>query len=318
MDLETTCWGCGLRLLLPISSAVFKCGWCGAISNHNHHRRQESACFSRWRSLRDRCFVSIVLLFMFFIICSGFWAIYPVIFYISFFCGVFHSMVTALLSLCTIIFFCLAAFRSPGAPASILWGSHLVVGKGGLENYTFCVYCEKPKAPRAHHCRTCKMCVLDMDHHCPFIGNCVGAANHRHFVAFLTSVIVSCTYINLMAIYAGLRLWPPLEASEVIKQIFIALLSSALLLSARGLLLLYLFIASTSVAFGISVLLWQQLYFIYKGKTYINNLSSRDDVDHEGGCQNLVRFFSCPHLISRFFVRSNNVKSREMTVSKLL
>ncbi|KAK1321820.1 putative S-acyltransferase [Acorus calamus] len=158
-----------------------------------------------------------------------------------------------------------------------------------------------------------------MDHHCPFIGNCVGAVNHRHFVAFLTSVIVSCTYINLMAIYAGLRLWPPLQlahptglvtASEVIKQIFIALLSSALLLSARGLILVYLFIASTSMAFGISVLLWQQLY--------INNLSSREDAGHEGGCQNLVRFFSCPHLISRFFVRFNNVKSWEMTVSKHL
>ncbi|KAL8486044.1 hypothetical protein ACS0TY_022958 [Phlomoides rotata] len=29
--------------------------------------------------------------------------------------------------------------------------------------------CSKPKSPRAHHCRSCGMCILDMDHHCPFV-----------------------------------------------------------------------------------------------------------------------------------------------------
>ncbi|URE14345.1 DHHC palmitoyltransferase [Musa troglodytarum] len=72
-----------------------------------------------------------------------------------------------------------ATFRSAGAPANIPWGSYPIVEKDGLENYTYCAYCSKPKPPRAHHCRSCRMCVLDMDHHCPFIGNCVGAANHR-------------------------------------------------------------------------------------------------------------------------------------------
>jgi len=39
---------------------------------------------------------------------------------------------------------------------------------------------------RAHHCRACGRCVLRMDHHCPWIGACVGYRNHGHFLRFLT------------------------------------------------------------------------------------------------------------------------------------
>ncbi|KAF9590040.1 hypothetical protein IFM89_030190 [Coptis chinensis] len=52
--LETTCWGCGLRLLLSSYTPVFKCGWCGAITNQNLGKdRRESF---RWRHWRDRSF----------------------------------------------------------------------------------------------------------------------------------------------------------------------------------------------------------------------------------------------------------------------
>ncbi|XP_050230704.1 protein S-acyltransferase 11 [Mercurialis annua] len=312
-DHETTCWGCGLRLLLPSYSPVFKCGWCGAITSQNKKKCEDK--YFWWRRVRDRCFVCVLLSFMLFMICGGVWAAYPVVFSIGKLCGIIHSIVTVILSITTVSLFGLAAFRCAGTPPSIEWGGYPTVGKSFLENYTFCHYCSKPKSPRTHHCRSCGMCILDMDHHCPFIGNCVGAANHRHFIAFLISAIISMVYVSVTSTYAAIHIWPPLPTRSTVylsginnyiawrflKETIIAILSSGVSLSPRGLVLVYLFFASVSVQIGLSVLLWQQLSYIYQGKTYLSYLSSQGgDPVSEKDCKNLFRFFGCSYSVSRF------------------
>ncbi|XP_057445222.1 protein S-acyltransferase 11 isoform X2 [Lotus japonicus] len=299
--------------MLPTCASVFKCGWCGAITDQNKQKRDQK-CF-RWRTLRDRCFLSVVTIFMFFVIFGGVWAVYPVVFSVSLLCGILHSILTVLLSIATISSFSLAALTCPGTPPTILWGSYPTVGKGDLENYTYCHYCSKPKAPRAHHCRSCRKCILDMDHHCPFIGNCVGAGNHRSFIAFLISAVLSTIYVSVMAAYSSMHIWPPLNYSvghingassadrawRFMSEIIAAFLRSALFLSSRGLVLAYLLIASVSLQIGLSILLWQQLSYIYQGKTYLSHLSSPGDNDEEKkDCQNLVRFFGFQYPVTRF------------------
>lgn len=331
-DHEATCWGCGLRLVFASYSPVFKCGWCGAITQSNQtSRKPDSICFSRWRRFRDGLFVTVLVLFMLFVICGGVWAVYPVVFSVSMFCGIFHCTVTALFAVFTIASYGLASFKSAGAPASIRWGSYPMVGKNDLENYTFCTYCSKPKPPRAHHCRSCKMCVVDMDHHCPFIGNCVGASNHRAFVIFLISVVMSCSYAAIMTIYASYHVWPTLDFQnlsssrhsmsymKVLMEFITILANSVFFLPARGIILVYLSFASLSVNAGIAVLLCQQLSYIYDGNSYLNRLSSPNVVHGERGLQNLVRFFGCPYPLSRVFLGYLNTgKSQDNSGSKLL
>ncbi|ONK64270.1 uncharacterized protein A4U43_C07F23890, partial [Asparagus officinalis] len=331
-DNEETCWGCGLRIILPSHAHIFKCLWCGAITNRNHSlRKPDSACFSRWRLIRDRSFVAIVVLFILFVLCAGVWAVHPIIFSRSYFWGMFHCIVTSILAICTTSSFCLAAFSSPGAPLKISWGSYSLVAKDVLDNYTFCEFCKKPKPPRAHHCRSCRMCVLDMDHHCPFIANCVGAGNHRSFIAFLISIVTSCIYIFMMTTFTAYHVWPHVDyrnvaflgsknvnSGRILKEIIATFASSIMLLSARGFVLVYLAFASVAVESGLSVLLWQQLHYVYEGNTYLNHINSTG-VNGDKGCHNLLRFFGCPYSAFRFVLGpAGAAKSLESESLKLL
>lgn len=55
----------------------------------------------------------------------------------------------------------------------------------------WCRKCQQEKPPRTHHCSICNVCVLRMDHHCPWINNCVGYRNHGHYLRFLFYVTLA-------------------------------------------------------------------------------------------------------------------------------
>mmetsp|Transcript_32797 Transcript_32797/g.76276 ORF Transcript_32797/g.76276 Transcript_32797/m.76276 type:complete len:355 (+) Transcript_32797:114-1178(+) len=59
-----------------------------------------------------------------------------------------------------------------------------------------CKWCAKYKPDRCHHCRVCRTCILKMDHHCPWIYNCVGFRNHKYFFLFIFYVAVDCHVIT--------------------------------------------------------------------------------------------------------------------------
>ena len=49
----------------------------------------------------------------------------------------------------------------------------------------FCTVCHNDQPLRARHCSQCKECVAMFDHHCPFLGNCVGEKNRLMFFWFV-------------------------------------------------------------------------------------------------------------------------------------
>lgn len=85
----------------------------------------------------------------------------------------------------------------------------LAAGGGGVgarqRVRKFCRRCNAFKPPRAHHCSICRRCIIKMDHHCPWVNNCVGIGNHKLFLLFIFYIFWMCTYALLLVVarYAG-------------------------------------------------------------------------------------------------------------------
>ena len=79
-------------------------------------------------------------------------------------------------------------------------GGHLMI-------LNYCYTCQIFRPPRTSHCSRCDNCVERFDHHCLWLGNCIGKRNYKYFYWLLLSLNINaflqigfCVYVLVIDI----------------------------------------------------------------------------------------------------------------------
>lgn len=116
-----------------------------------------------------------------------------------------------------------------------------------------CVLCDITRPPRSKHCYACNHCVSRFDHHCPFLGVCIGSNNHRVFWSFLfsTTVLLIWTSVtHIKALELGYEMGKEFEDTHtfmIIYQVLSVSTALVLLLVSSSLLLFHSVGAMTNI-----------------------------------------------------------------------
>ena len=104
--------------------------------------------------------------------------------------GVISTAICVGFTICATISLFLVSCRDPGIVRDTTidgdgkgeYGN--VMSNGEEEGWRWCAVCSVHQPPTAAHCVDCGVCVDGYDHHCPWMGICIGKGNFKAFMAF--------------------------------------------------------------------------------------------------------------------------------------
>ncbi|URE08980.1 DHHC palmitoyltransferase [Musa troglodytarum] len=168
-----------------------------------------------------------------------------------------------------------------------------VLVNGIIIKVKYCNTCMLYRPPRCSHCSICNNCVERFDHHCPWVGQCIGRRNYHLFFMFVSSTTILCLYVFA---FCWVNLKKIMEAYEC--SLWAAVLKSPV----SGILIIYTFIATWFVG-GLTAF---HVYLICTNQTTYENFRYRYDGKlnpYNHGCIHNVKevlFSSVPKSMNNF------------------